>query len=105
MTSEKKKIRAKFREAVLARDKHACRICGRKDVKLDAHHIVPRDLLEEGGYLLINGITLCDSDNENSCHAKAENYYSTGNCEQGFSPEELAKLVNSPLEKIYIYLK
>jgi 5-methylcytosine-specific restriction endonuclease McrA len=48
--SDKKKIRTKFREAVFARDKNKCHICGRTDVKLDAHHIVPRDLLRDGGY-------------------------------------------------------
>lgn len=103
--SDKKKIRSKFREAVFTRDKNKCRICGRSDVKLDAHHIVPRDFLKDGGYFLDNGITLCDSDDKNSCHIKAEDYYSSGSCEKGFSPRELAELVNSSIEKINAYLK
>lgn len=91
--SDKKKIRAKFREAVFSRDKNKCKICGRADAKLDAHHIVDRKELPNGGYVKENGITLCDT--ENGCHAKAEQWHSTGKCLPGFTPDELYILIGS----------
>jgi hypothetical protein len=57
--------RDEFREAVFARDKHKCVICGSPGQ--DAHHIFERRLYADGGYYLSNGGTLCGS-----CHLRAE---------------------------------
>lgn len=66
----KQQIREKFRKDVFERDGYKCRMCGR-DIKLDAHHIVSRNL-PNGGYVKENGITLCDC--YNGCHFKAEQF-------------------------------
>jgi 5-methylcytosine-specific restriction endonuclease McrA len=42
--------RDRFRESVLARDNHACVVCKRKGIPLDAHHIIERRLFPDGGY-------------------------------------------------------
>ena len=58
--------RGGLRQAVLARDEHRCRLCGRSpddalDVKLDVHHVVP---YSRGGMTIgHNLITLCKT-----CH-------------------------------------
>ena len=94
----KKQIRADFRAAVFARDHFQCRCCGRPGydrqgepqegrVPLDAHHIIPRDLMPKGGYVAQNGISVCDE-----CHIKAE----TGG--PGFEPEDLFALIGSSEE-------
>jgi 5-methylcytosine-specific restriction endonuclease McrA len=92
----KKQIRAEFRVAVLARDNLCCRCCGKPGydrqgepqegrVPLDAHHIIPRDLMPNGGYVAQNGISVCDE-----CHLKAE-----AGVESGFTYEELYALIGS----------
>lgn len=91
--SAKKKIRSKFREAVFARDNYTCKVCGRKDVKLDAHHIESRKSLPNGGYVKENGITLCDT--ESGCHLKAEQWLASGTGISEFSPAELYNLIGS----------
>lgn len=47
--------------------------------------------MPDGGYILSNGISLCDK-----CHIKAEKYHQTNGEEwvEGFHPNELLKLVN-----------
>lgn len=60
--------RDRFRESVLARDNHACVVCKRKGIPLDAHHIIERRLFPDGGYYLANGASLCDPE----CHTRAE---------------------------------
>jgi hypothetical protein len=102
----KKLIRKQFREEVFARDKHRCRCCGvqgtdrqnpdpKIKIFLDAHHIEDRHKFINGGYLLANGITVCDE-----CHAKAEQYHSSGETswEPGFHPDDLYKLIGSSFE-------
>lgn len=91
----KKDIRRNFREEVLKRDKNKCRKCDRGDVKLDAHHITDRSLMPNGGYVVENGITLCDT--ENGCHMKAEKYHISDGWEwePGFHPDDLYKLIGS----------
>jgi hypothetical protein len=49
--------RDQFRDAVFARDKHKCVICGA--AAQDAHHIIERRLFPDGGYYLDNGASLC----------------------------------------------
>lgn len=66
-------IRDKFRNDVFQRDGYKCRVCGRNDVKLDAHHIINRNnpRVKDGGYTLSNGVSLCDNGFD-GCHYKAE---------------------------------
>ena len=47
-----------FCEAVLARDKCRCVICGSEAA--ESHHIMERRLFDDGGYYLENGATLCE---------------------------------------------
>jgi hypothetical protein len=49
--------REQFREAVFARDKRRCLVCGER--ALDAHHILERRLWPDGGYYLDNGASVC----------------------------------------------
>ncbi len=79
--NDKKLIRLHFRRGVFERDQHKCKVCGapgidrqwhdghiRPDLpSLDAHHITDRHDFKNGGYVLSNGITLCDK-----CHILAE---------------------------------
>lgn len=94
MSKFKKKVRNDFRSAVFARDDYACRVCGAFDYEkvLDAHHITDRNELPKGGYVVENGISLCED-----CHAKAELYHSSKKVEfhEGFHPNDLYKLINS----------
>lgn len=94
MSSTKKLIRAAFREAVFARDKHACRGCGLGSTDLDAHHITDRNLMPHGGYVAENGISLCTD-----CHKKAEEFHRTGVAVPGYSPDELYEKIGSSPEK------
>jgi 5-methylcytosine-specific restriction endonuclease McrA len=97
MSEQKKKTRERFRLAVFARDEHKCRMCGRKDVTLDAHHITDRNLMPNGGYVKENGIALCDY--VGGCHEKAEIYHSTGEALEGWHPNDLYAKIGSSLEK------
>ena len=90
-------MRNNFRNGVIKRDGNKCKVCGISNVKLDAHHITDRTEMENGGYVIENGITLCDS--ENGCHRKAEVYHTTNgkNWIDGYHPMDLYKLINSNL--------
>lgn len=109
----KKQIRKEFRDSVFTRDKFACKCCGIKGkdrqggdlwkkfhssdknlVDLDSHHIISRDLFNNGGYVASNGITVCDI-----CHLKCEQYWITGTPVSGFSVDDLYNLINSSEEK------
>ncbi len=57
--------RKTFTQAVFARDKNRCVLCGAPAV--DAHHILDRKLFPDGGYYLSNGASLCAP-----CHMRAE---------------------------------
>ncbi len=46
-----------FRDAVFARDGHACVVCEARAA--DAHHIIDRTLFADGGYHVDNGASLC----------------------------------------------
>lgn len=103
MSAEKKLIRKNFRDACYQRDKFCCAMCGAKPNKgssftiesfLDAHHITNPKEIVNGGYVLENGITLCESD-----HQKAEEFHSTGIAHPGYSPEDLYNKIGSDLEK------
>ena len=64
-SSTKLLTRDEYREAVFARDKHCCVICGAPAV--DVHHIVERKLWIDDGYYLDNGASVCEP-----CHLRAE---------------------------------
>jgi len=94
MSKRKKEIRNNFRLSVFKRDKYRCRMCTKEYTELeplDAHHIIDRNEMVDGGYILSNGISLCDK-----CHIKAEKYHQTNGEEwvDGFHPDELLKLIN-----------
>jgi 5-methylcytosine-specific restriction endonuclease McrA len=100
----KKTIRNNFRNLVFNRDNYCCKYCGKKGQdrqdsslnlpNLDAHHITNRNLFKNGGYVLSNGISLCDE-----CHIKAEKFHQDGIAAPGYSVEDLYKLINSNYEK------
>lgn len=100
MSKEKQMVRAYFRDACYKRDGFRCAKCGMKSSKdkaqeqLDAHHITDRNLMPNGGYVKENGISLCPE-----CHEKAEVFHSTGTPVEGYSPDDLYKVINSSLEK------
>jgi 5-methylcytosine-specific restriction endonuclease McrA len=90
---QKQAVRAKFREVVFKRDNNKCRVC-KTSGKLDAHHITDRNELPNGGYVLENGISLCEP-----CHWKAEQFHATGEALPGFHPDDLYILIGSTREK------
>ena len=105
----KKLIRKEFREAVFERDRYTCRLCGRagydknaevkgKGLALDSHHIVDRSELPGGGYVVSNGISLCEAD-----HLKAEKYHISGGkeWEPGMHPDDLYQIIGSSYDKAF----
>ena len=93
MSKLKKEIRRKFRESVFKRDGYKCVTCGFRpeDVnKLDAHHITDRNEMPNGGYVIENGISLCEP-----CHTKAESEHQGVAPPEGFSREELYTKIQS----------
>lgn len=94
MGKQKQLIRERFRQSVSQRDGYKCRICGDDKQVLDAHHITDRNQIVNGGYVKENGIALCPD-----CHMKAEAFHTTGIAVDGYSPEDLYRIINSSLEK------
>lgn len=92
MSAQKKAAREAFRKAVFVRDNHRCRVCGWKDdpARLDAHHIIDRNDMPNGGYVKENGIALCPA-----CHEKAEQLHSTGTACPGYDRPDLFALIGS----------
>lgn len=90
--SKKKQIREQFRTAVFERDGHKCRKCGGTKSKLDAHHITDRNEMPNGGYVVENGISLCET-----CHSLAELWHATDHLEfvAGYQPDDLYRLIGS----------
>jgi len=99
-----------FRNEVFKRDNYRCVMCGRTDVKLDAHHITSRKNMPNGGYTKENGITLCDL-KFGGCHWKAEQFFcgytewyvikKKGEELSEFTPDKLYKKINSSYEIAY----
>jgi hypothetical protein len=89
--SLKKETRRKFREGCFKRDDYKCKIC-KKAGALDAHHITDRNEMPNGGYVLSNGISLCEE-----CHMKAERWHISEHTDffPGYHPDELYALINS----------
>ncbi len=92
-----KKLRKEFRENVFSRDKNKCKICG-SSVDLDAHHITDRHEMPNGGYTILNGITLCPKH-----HKDAEYFHEHrgSGWKPGFHWNDLYKLIDSSYEKAY----
>jgi len=90
-----KELRRLFREQVLKRDNNQCAFCDCKE-DLDAHHITNRNYMPMYGYVISNGITLC-----NAHHALAEHYSRAILKEsmEEFSPENLYKIIDSSYDK------
>lgn len=88
----KKQIRASFRNACFTRDQNRCVLCGATG-ELDAHHIVDRNDIPNGGYVAENGITVCKD-----CHWKAEQFHLTGKSLPGFAPDDLYRKIGSSKE-------
>jgi 5-methylcytosine-specific restriction endonuclease McrA len=94
--NKKKLVREHFRTKVFTRDKHRCRVCGKKSDKLDAHHVTDRNEMPNGGYVKENGISLCQI-----CYLKAEQHHLGHEVESGFMPADLYKLIGSSYELAY----
>lgn len=94
MKSQHKEWRKQFAKKVFERDKHKCKICGESE-NLDAHHITDRHEIPNGGYVVENGITLCQKH-----HLDAEQYHISGNKNGvvGMMPNDLYKMINSSYE-------
>lgn len=95
MSSQKKLVRTRFRDAVFARDNYTCKFCTSGD-SLDAHHITDRTLMPNGGYVASNGISLCKHH-----HELAEQFHSTNgeSWYPGMHPDDLYKAIGSSREK------
>ena len=91
-----KEWRKNFREGVFARDGYVCKICG--GIVADAHHITDRHVLPNGGYVLSNGISLCEA-----CHIKAGVHHITHGIKwpEGFHPNDLYAKIGSSYERAY----
>lgn len=60
---KKKQIRNEFRKQVFERDNYTCKVCltKRPEDALDAHHVMSRDIMPNGGYVPENGITVLNT--------------------------------------------
>lgn len=107
----KKLQRDSFRTGVLRRDGGCCAMCGfvpSSLEELDAHHIVDRNLMPFGGYVLPNGISLCTDRTPSSpdCHRKAESLNEKGIAVSGYTPADLyAKIKSSHWDAYHKSLK
>ena len=91
--SLKKDIRKNFKKEVFIRDKNKCAFCNDKAV--DAHHITDRNEMPNGGYVIENGIALCEIH-----HIMAETYHVSGGkgWADGMHPNDLYKKIKSSKE-------
>lgn len=94
MTTTKKQVRERFRTAVFRRDRNRCRVCGRQDAPLDAHHVQNRNLMPNGGYVAENGISLCPE-----CHELAELSLQGGEAPEKYHQDALYQIIGSSLEQ------
>ncbi len=92
----KKEVRSKFRREVFERDHYTCKVCGKtwglaEQAELNAHHITDRSLMPSGGYVVENGITVC----EGECHLRCEAYHLTGDPTLLYTPDRLYRMIRS----------
>lgn len=90
-----KRWRKQFNQDCLKRDGNKCVFCGETE-NLDVHHITDRHEMPNGGYVMSNGITVC-----NEHHLLCEEYHMTDECLPEYHPYELYKLINSSPEIAY----
>lgn len=90
----KKELRKNFNHEVFTRDNYKCRMCGKPAV--DAHHIIDRHEIPNGGYVKENGISLCGD-----CHELAEHFHAFGEAYPGYSQKDLFNKIGSSPEKAY----
>jgi len=118
MSKTKKHIRSAFRNSVFKRDGFTCQICGKvyspqdsdpsKKI-INAHHITDRSLMPHQGYVVENGITVCDEQGSypgnTSCHMIVEQWHISGGditkVQDEHRPESLYKKVGSSYELAY----
>ena len=94
-----KRWRKQFNESCLKRDAYKCRFCDETN-ELDVHHITDRhhpDIIICGGYVLGNGITLCDEH-----HLLCEEFHINGKCLPEYHPDQLYKLNNTTYEQVVL---
>lgn len=89
----KKQIREHFRDVCMKRDGYRCVMCKAK-FDLQVHHIIDRNDMPNGGYVLENGITVCAE-----CHVKCEAEHNNQIPEPGFSRAELFEKIGSSRAK------
>lgn len=75
ITSENEKLRKskeylEWREQVLKRDNEQCIYCGKKDDKMNAHHILAWQFYPNLRFNVSNGVTVCQE-----CHKKIHNIF------------------------------
>jgi hypothetical protein len=85
-----KKWRKEFNMSCLERDNHKCKFCNVTE-NLDVHHITDRHDMPNGGYVMTNGITLC-----NEHHLMCEQYHKSGGfAKEGYHPNDLYLIIGS----------
>lgn len=90
-----KRWRRAFNDGCLERDNYCCVFC-KSALDLDVHHITDRHNIINGGYVLSNGITLCEEH-----HLLCEEFHSIGICEPEYHPDELYKMIGSSYDKAF----
>ncbi len=102
MSQNKKNIRKYFRDTCFKRDKYSCVMCSFKSSKekaseeLNCYHITNPKSMPDGGYIPLNGITLCLS-----CHIKSEKFHETGVFNPGYSVSELYVAISSSYQEAF----
>ena len=91
-----KRWRKQFNEDCLKRDGNKCVFCDVTE-NLNVHHITDRHDIFNGGYVLSNGITVCETH-----HLMCEEHHTTGHAVVGFSPNDLYTKIGSSHSKAYI---
>ena len=100
---EIRQLRDAFVRQCFERDNHKCVMCGHNDFwienvehHLTVHHITDRHEMPNGGYVIENGISLCED-----CHWKAEEFHiSKGKRhKEGFHPDDLYAKIGSSYEE------
>ena len=89
-----KRWREAFRNDCLERDKGKCIFCG--DPAIDAHHIIDRSKMPNGGYVIHNGASACGA-----CHVKAELFHDSDGMAwiPGFHPNDIYAKIGSSYEE------
>ena len=100
---EIRQLRYTFMHQCFKRDDYECVTCGFKEFEeedvehyLTAHHITDRHEISNGGYVIENGISLCED-----CHWKAEEFHISNGKRHvnDFHPDDLYKKIGSSYEE------